>query len=53
MANTQKEKQRQFGFKLLIIALIVAVFFSIWYWLEKIGKFTSFNRNETPQTTER
>jgi hypothetical protein len=31
MANSNQEKQRQFGLKLLFIALIVALVFTVWY----------------------
>jgi alkyl hydroperoxide reductase subunit AhpC len=33
--NTQKKKHQQFGFQLLVILLLVAVIFSIWYFSEK------------------
>lgn len=35
MKNSNREKQRQFGLKLLFIAIIVALVFTVWYLSEK------------------
>lgn len=35
MKNSNREKQRQFGLKLLFIAVIVALVFTVWYLSEK------------------
>ena len=38
MVSSLKLKQRQFGLKLLLIAIIIGITFSIWYFTEKQAK---------------
>ncbi len=34
-STSQKQRNRQFGLKLLLIVLVAAVIFSVWYWADK------------------
>ena len=52
VTSSNKEKHQQFGLKLLFIAVIVALVFSIWYLSEKSDRSTDQPLENSARVTE-
>lgn len=49
---SNKKRHQQFGFKLLLIALIIGVVFTVWYFYQKNTVSTELDNNAVSSKTQ-